>query len=864
MASVQKTIDIIFAGTDKVSGTISTISGNIANLGDKVNTIAEPLSNVADTVLKVNAALVALSGAGLVYAFNKSKDYESSIIDLEKVMGENESVTKDLEDQFKSLSRTYGESTIAIVNSLAGLRQSGYETADGMEVLETSMKLARASELSAEEATNFLKRTLIGYNFEASKAIEIGNLWNRTSNVANTNVSKLAEGFAIVSRQAMDAGFSLSETSAALTPVIGVFDSGSEAGIALSMALTSLLNPTKEGEEAIRKLTGVSGPLNSAFKDGKELFEAVAVGLQKVDARTAAVATAQIVGARQAKRVKVAFDDYFNTLEKIGPASAQYNSLQKEVDVQNASTQASVDRLKSGFESLSIMVGSQFRESAKQAIDGGTAIENALEEIISAGTFKPIFDELSKFSTGVGEYLKDIAKAMPEAFEGVDWSGLIKALNSISDGFGELFEDIDLTKPDGLTKAIQFVIDSLESLAYTMKGMINIFSPLLSNMVETIKGFNNLDEQTKQSAGGILGVAKAITILGINLGLALVTVGQHADTIKKIFETVINSIGFMWDSTVITVEGILIFVTEAAQKLAGALGAITFGDLSKSLQSVENDLKIFRESLNEDIASRAQDNLDRLNKVFSSTDEKIKETTKSVEDFSKTDADIDLKVNAERTLLETEKLMDDLGILVKEQPATVEIIADTEESEKKIIEFNEIVEAEIPSEKLLEIKLKGEIDTDIEKIRANADNLQASIEWTAKLNIAEAESNAKIFESMIDGISTSINNTGEQLSNLFTLLAGEDTDFTTRWNIEDQIKKENKMREESHKLQIKLNEAQLAYLQAKADTLESGEGLINISADGLEPEIEAFMWKILERIQIRATEENAEFLLGIS
>ena len=246
MANLQETIDVIFAGKDHVSDVMDKIGKGFNKFDAAVQSMAQPLSDAADSVLKIDTALVVLALGGLTYAFLKSKDYESAIIDLEKVMGESEKVTADLELQFTSLSRTYGESSIAIVNALAGLRQSGYDTSDAMIVLETSLKLARASELSSEEATNLLKRSMIGYNIEAKDSIRLGDLWNQTSNVANTTVGKLAEGFAIVARQAKDSGFSMTQLSAVLTPMIGVFDSGSEAGIAFSMTLTKLLNPTNK------------------------------------------------------------------------------------------------------------------------------------------------------------------------------------------------------------------------------------------------------------------------------------------------------------------------------------------------------------------------------------------------------------------------------------------------------------------------------------------------------------------------------------------------------------------------------------------------------------------------------------------
>jgi hypothetical protein len=48
------------------------------------------------------------------------------------------------------------------------------------------------------------------------------------------------------------------------------------------------------------------------------------------------------------------------------------------------------------------------------------------------------------------------------------------------------------------------------------------------------------------------------------------------------------------------------------------------------------------------------------------------------------------------------------------------------------------------------------------------------------------------------------------------------------------------------------------------DRLSGGEAFIQITSDGLEVELEQFMMKILERIQVRASAEAQQFLLGLS
>jgi len=53
------------------------------------------------------------------------------------------------------------------------------------------------------------------------------------------------------------------------------------------------------------------------------------------------------------------------------------------------------------------------------------------------------------------------------------------------------------------------------------------------------------------------------------------------------------------------------------------------------------------------------------------------------------------------------------------------------------------------------------------------------------------------------------------------------------------------------------------YLNAVVDRLSNGEAFISVTADGLESELEAFLFKILERIQVRASSEAQQFLLGL-
>jgi hypothetical protein len=40
--------------------------------------------------------------------------------------------------------------------------------------------------------------------------------------------------------------------------------------------------------------------------------------------------------------------------------------------------------------------------------------------------------------------------------------------------------------------------------------------------------------------------------------------------------------------------------------------------------------------------------------------------------------------------------------------------------------------------------------------------------------------------------------------------------------------------------------------------------MIQIDSTGLEPALEMILWQVIEKVQIRANEESADFLLGLS
>ena len=65
MADLQKTVEILFMGTDKTGSVIAGISKNIDQFSGKIESATQPLADLATGVLKTEAALAALAVGGV-------------------------------------------------------------------------------------------------------------------------------------------------------------------------------------------------------------------------------------------------------------------------------------------------------------------------------------------------------------------------------------------------------------------------------------------------------------------------------------------------------------------------------------------------------------------------------------------------------------------------------------------------------------------------------------------------------------------------------------------------------------------------------------------------------------------------------
>lgn len=138
-----------------------------------------------------------------------------------------------------------------------------------------------------------------------------------------------------------------------------------------------------------------------------------------------------------------------------------------------------------------------------------------------------------------------------------------------------------------------------------------------------------------------------------------------------------------------------------------------------------------------------------------------------------------------------------------------------------------------------------------------------SMEFAASINIAGIEADTKRIEAAFTSINTSISSSGETLSSFWNLLGSGNISGLDKLDLKSQIDAEEKRRQSAFDQQKELTAQQIEMNELRLESLRNGGSMITINGEGLAPELEAFLFKILQNIQTRVSGDYGAYLLGI-
>jgi TP901 family phage tail tape measure protein len=929
MANVQSVIEIIFNGIDnasdtaeKIGGKISGALGDVSEAGNSLEELAAPLAAIADKILEIEAAVTVfggtLVGIGVKAAgeFNDSLAFTSTLFDA--TGAELAQFRTNILDYASGSTQSIEQINAALQNAIG----QGIEYADALGLMEEAEKLAVAQGAQLSDSTSLLASTMNAYGLKVSDAAKLSDVFSITVRDGKISAEELAAQLSNVTPLANAAGIGIDQIGAAVAVLTAQGNLAGPAITGVKQIIEGIIKPTGQAAEyaqslglsfdaATLKSRGLDGVLQDVQKATNGSVDAFAKLFTTSEGLTAALALAGPGADKFAKELK---------------------AMREETGVTDAAFQKMADNIGLGSQKIKNAINVAFINLGAPLLDELGTIQKGIATVFSeigdefkdGGALRPITAAFEAWGVDIGATIESIAKNLPKAFENVEVSGLIEAYKrlgkEVAGLFKSFFGDIDLTTVDGLSKAIQKVIDTIESLTLTSAGIVGTFKPMAAAAGETVDSFVKLDAASQIEFGEFIGAMRAIILAGPEVASALILIGKSGvemgtvmDAVFGGVQVVINALQVTFDGVVLGILGIKKALLEAALAVTefGGQFALTDTAQKENAAAIKNfqDRLVELQPVMDGVAANLQRNKDELENGWKRATGEAADGTgqlsdrldlaqRSIDDFGKK-----TKEAGDATRESVKSYDGILATLNKIDPAAqiaAGVISDLGEAQKKLIVSGDSAFLDEPIKNLKKtwdkdgnpvytaidnavikatgaFKLAGESASEqakkVSEATKAADDFQIKMEEIASneriktieafvsLNIAGLEADMERVKATFASLDTTISSTGDLLGSLFGNLA----DTENRWKeiaIEEQIDLENKRRQDALDLQKRLTEAEIARIEAQTRQLERGDPWIKIDGTGLEPQLEAFMWEILKAIRTQVNAEFAEFLLG--
>jgi TP901 family phage tail tape measure protein len=892
MANISRTIDVIFNGKDSITPATRKISRGLHALEAGVDKTIEKADALADAFKKVTVAGTALGATLIGLALNEYKKYQDAWTDLVKVTEDGEAGLTGVSDEIRRVSRQYGEDITAITKSVFEFKRSGLEVSEALLATENAIKLVIAGNADMAESTQFLKQILAGFKLDADETTHIVDVLNIISDKYNTTVTELGIALSRISPSAEKMNISLEKTAALVTPIIEVFGSGEEASTAYRRGMLRLINESPAVIKALSDL-GVAqreGP-NKTLREGNDILNDYVQALQNKTKSEQLSYLTILFGERQASKLAESIGQLAKVQEiELLAANVKTQYTTDQVTIKLETLDRAVKKLVTSVRTLGKDLGVQLEDGAVGAINGITTLIRSIGDAAEDGLFSEVFNQFNALGKQLGDYFTDIAAALPRALAVIDYSGIRRAVSDLIGAMNASLEGLDLRKPEDLAKAIQFLIDTGESAIDTARGMLITYDKIKDVIIESIRAYNSLTSSQKSLTGEALATSDIMERMGKITGLFITQLGSAPD----ILGDVIRFLG-SFGTTVTT--NFRLFGLQVQRLMADALLSITtlvnnatgksIGFINRSYEALKDENLNLQKEVETLSTKQEQSNaswvknlneltakLDRAQKSMKLFGESLDNVPESVEvgvvvrtDLTDVDKEIDrirdeiTKKKAEELTIIKDQVADvqtEIGVLGDEYLSKFERdnidiarLADARAEYVKSASKVEIEPTEDDKFKAAQQKLLKEIDT-------NASIMEARLKSVSDI----AESNSATISSSFESVSDSISSSGDTLTELYNTLASGKLGMAT-FAVQRSIREEEERRQEAFELQKQLTTAQIDLIKQRASAMSSGDPLITVSGDGLQPHLEAFMWEILSAIQVRVNETYGNFLLGI-
>ena len=306
-----------------------------AQFGTKAQEIGGKTEELGKKFAPVSAAA---SGAGILIT-KMASDFGDSMAKVNTIADTTKVPLETLSDQIIKLSNQTGIAATDIAEDVYNAISAGQDTADAVNFVEQSTKLAKAGFAESSQTLDILTTTLNAYGLEAEKVSEVSDVLVQVQNKGKTTVAELSANMGKIIPTAKQANVELDQLG---------------AGYAIL---------TANGIATAEATTYMNGMLNELSKTGsitdKTLREETGKGFAELSKEGYSVADALEIVNRSAQDSGLGLNDMFGSSEAakaalvlLGDGADDFNDMVVEMNNSVGATDAAFQKMQTPSEEL--------------------------------------------------------------------------------------------------------------------------------------------------------------------------------------------------------------------------------------------------------------------------------------------------------------------------------------------------------------------------------------------------------------------------------------------------------------------------------------------------------------------------------
>ena len=881
MADLSKTIEIIFGGVDNLSSVTKGLSSEFADFDSKVQGVAAPVGNFTENLLKTEAAVLALGIAMVGVSIDQAGKFKGSIEEIGTLFNGTAEEVALLETSIKDYARNSTSSITEITEATYIAISTGTEWTEVNLALASSEELAVVGATDLATATGALSRTMNAYGLSADEAQRVSEALFTTVQNGDLTMEDLAANIGKVATTAHGAGVDLETLLAAVSAVTIAGVSTAESMTLLKALFKSLASPSAELTEA---LGGMSLETNTLQEIMSLLAEKTGGSLEeftKLFPSIEASQAAMILGNDAAG----AFSSTLEAMnEKTGKLSLNYEKMSETFSRIN---QTLVNNLKLTL----IDAGIPLLDEYGTAVKAITGLLGSIGDGLTSPNFDSVYNAVDAFVLEFSSKIDEIATALPEAMAQIDFDDLIRAFQDVGGEIGSAFDEIfgdelDLSKPEDLAKALQAGVNLLVSFVDVTSGIIKGFGPIFSVLGEVAQRLGETSENTAKTTGEVLGALTLLKEFGTGIGAFLILLKESEADITNVFNTLEGSAKIVINAMQLAFDAFAVVVFETASTLAKVMNLVTWGDVAQDFRDSAVELDEFADAARENFSQNMEDmgeSFDKLGEGLSGGVD-VKDATQDLEDLGKaaTDTETPLKDLEDTTGEVADALANDIPDSAGDTNTALEEVTDSTEKadtagqnyKKTLVDgiptFDQVgkaakglaVETDKAKESAEKMALEyAKLEVELEDIASN--ERIKSIEFFVDLEVAKVEADAAKVVAAFESVADSYQATTELIGNLYGELGGGELSRFQEIDLEKSIQEAEKLARDQWETQKKLIEAQIDQIEAATERTQRGDALIKVDGGDLQPELEAIMQSLFRSIRVKMSADYEDFLFGL-